>query len=257
VAGCNRGVGPVQHSYGSVVGGPLRKLNGIHRVTAARWHVVAIGCALFVACSTALPAGVDLWLFVEKLVTPRFVGMLAVVSAFVGGLTLAALAWRRRHLWISRLSVPLVGYMVMCGVGLAMLVLISQPPRYLARFGLSELRGIADEFDVRHIISYFGFAVVAAIAWRKRASLPVLGVLLMAYGFGLELVQELVPTRNFRIEDLASNGLGVLLGLCWVYLYDSLFGAKGTSLSWPARRRRRRVLTKRSGIRVAMQPRGS
>jgi hypothetical protein len=77
----------------------------------------------------------------------------------------------------------------------------------------------------------------------------------MAYGFGLELVQELVPTRNFRIEDLASNGLGILLGLCWVYLYDSLFGAKSTSLSRPAPLRR--VLAKRSGTRVAMQPRGS
>ena len=233
-------------------------MNGIHRLTAAGWHVVAIGCALFVACSTALPAGVDVWFFVfdvEKLVTPRFVGRLAVVSALVGGLTLTALAWRRRHLWMSRLSVPLVGYMIICGAGLATLVLISQPPRYLARLGLGELRGIADEFDVRHIISYFGFAVVAAIAWRGRVSLPVLGALLMAYGFGLELVQELVPSRNFRIKDLVSNGLGILLGLCWVYLYDSLLGAKGTILS--QRARRRRVLARRSGARVGMQPRGS
>jgi hypothetical protein len=174
VAGCNRGVGPAHHSGGSVVGGPLRKLDDIHRVTAAGWHVVAIGCALFVACSTTLPAGVDPWSFVEKLITPRFVGTLAVVGAFGGGLTLAALAWRRRHICMSRLSMPLVGYMVICGVGLAMLVLISQPPWYLARLGLSELRGIAHELDVRHIISYFGFAVVAAIAWRRRASLPVL-----------------------------------------------------------------------------------
>jgi hypothetical protein len=92
-----------------------------------------------------------------------------------------------------------------------MLVLISQPPRYLARFGLGELRGIADEFDVRHIMSYFSFAMVAAIAWRGRVRLSILGMLLMAYGFGLELVQELVPTRNFGMKDLVSNGLGT----CW------------------------------------------
>jgi hypothetical protein len=232
----------------------------MHRVTAAGWHVVAIGYAVFVACSTALPAGVDLSLLafdVDKLVTPRFVARLAVVSALVGGLVLAALAWRRWHVWMPRLSLPLVGYAILCGVGLAMLVLISQPPRYLARVGLGELRVITEDLDVRHMISYFGFAVVAAIAWRSRVGLPMLGMLLMGYGFGLELMQEFVPTRNFRIKDLISNGLGILLGLCWVYLYDSLFGAKGTSLSRPARRRRRRALARRSGTRVGMQPRGS
>jgi hypothetical protein len=232
----------------------------MHQVATAGRNLVAIGYAVFITCSTALPTGTDLWLLVfdvEQLVTPRFVGKLVVVSAFFGGLALAGLAWRRRHLWVSRLSLPLVGYVIVCGIGLAMLVLISQPPRTLARVGLPELRGIVDEFDVRHIISYFGFAVVAAIAWRGRVSLPVLGVLLMAYGFCLELVQEFVPTRNFRIKDLVSNGLGILLGLCWVYLYDSLFGAKGTRLSRPSGRRRGGALARRSGGRADMQPRRS
>ena len=233
----------------------------MHQVATAARHLVAIGCAAFIACSTALPTGTDRWWLVfdvEQLVTPRFVGKLVVVSAFIGGLVLAALAWRRRHIWISRLSWPLVGYVIVCGIGLALLVLISQPSRTLARVGLAELRGVVDEFDVRHIISYFGFAVVAALAWRGRVGLPVLGVLLMAYGFCLELVQEFVPTRNFRIKDLVSNGLGILLGLCWVYLYDSLFGVQGTGLSRLARRRRRRrALVRRSGMRAGMQPRRS
>jgi hypothetical protein len=233
----------------------------MHQVATAGRHLVAIGYAVFIACSTALPTGTDLWLLVfdlEQLVTPRFVGKLVVVSAFVGGLALAVLAWRRRHLWMSRLSLPLVGYMIVCGIGLVTLVVSSQAPHTLARFGLGELRGIVDEFDIRHIISYFGFAVVAAIAWRGRVGLPVLGVLLMAYGYCLELAQELVPTRNFRIKDLVSNGLGILLGLCWVYLYDSLFGAQGTGLSRLARRRRRRrALVRRSAMRAGMQPRRS
>jgi hypothetical protein len=233
----------------------------MHQVASAGWHLVAIGYAVFVACSTALPTGTNLWFLVfdvEQLVTPRFVGKLVVVSAFVGGLSLAVLTWRRRQIWMSRLSWPLVGYIIVCGVGLATLVLISQPPRYLARVGLGELRGIAVDLDVRHMISYFGFAVIVAIAWRGRVSLPVLGVLLMAYGYCLELVQEFVPSRNFRIKDLVSNGLGILLGLCWVYLYDSLFGAQGTGLSRLARRRRRRrALARRSGMRAGMQPRRS
>ena len=229
----------------------------MHQVASAGWHLVAIGYAVFVACSTALRTGTDLWVFVfdvERLLTPRFIGKLVVGSALLGGLMLAALAWRRRHLWISRLSMPLVAYAIVCGLALAALVVISQPPRYLARAGLGELRGVAENLDVRHMISYFGFAVVAAIAWRRRVGLPILGVLLMGYGYSLELLQEFVPSRNFRIKDLVSNGLGVLLGLCWVYLYDSLFG-QGTALSRPARRRR--APAGRNGSRAGMQSSGS
>jgi hypothetical protein len=225
------------------------------RVVSVGWHLVAIGYAVFIACSTTLRTGTSLGFFVfdvEQLITPRFVGKLVVVSAFVGGLMLVALAWRRRHLWVSRLSLPLVAYAIVCGIGLAALVVISQPPRYLALAGLSELRGVAQDLDVRHMISYFGFAVVAAIAWRGRVSLPMLGVLLMAYGFGLELLQEFIPTRNFRIKDLVSNGLGISLGLCWVYLYDSLLG-EGTGLARRAGRRRRRALAERNGARTGMQ----
>ena len=215
---------------------------------------------MFIACSTVLPAGTDLGFLVfdaHKMVTPRFVGKLVVVIAFFGGLALASLAWRRRHLWMSRLSWPLVGYTMACGVGLVMLVVISQAPHTLVRVGLGELRGIADEFDVRHMLSYFGFAVVAAIAWQRRVSLPVLGMMLMAYGLCLELVQEFVPTRNFRIKDLVSNGLGITLGLCWVYLYNSLFGVKGTRLSRRPTRRGGDALTSRSGAAAEMQPRQS
>lgn len=231
----------------------------MRQVAAAGRHLVAIGCAAFIALSTTLPTGTGLWWLVfdvDQLVTPRFVGRLVVVSGLLGGLALAALAWRRRHLWISRLSWPLVGYMLVCGIALAILVLISQPSRTLARLGLPELRGVVDEFDIRHMISYFGFAVIAATAWRGRVSLPVLGVLLMGYGYCLELMQELVPSRNFRIKDLVSNGLGILLGLCWVYLYDSLFGAHGTRLSRrrPSRRRRR-ALVRPGDVRAGMQTR--
>jgi hypothetical protein len=233
----------------------------MRRIATVAWSVLALGYAVFVAITTLLPTGTDLWFVVfdvARLATPRLVGKLVVVSAFVGGLALVALAWRRRHLWMARLSLPLVAYALACGVGLGTLVLMGQPPRYLARVGLGELGHVADDFDIRHMISYFGFVVVAAIAWRGRVSLPVLGLGLMAYGFCLELAQEWVPSRNFRLKDLASNGLGILLGICWVYLYDSLFGAQGTGLSRLARRRRRRrALARRSGLRPAMQPRRS
>ena len=234
----------------------MRKLERMHQIASAGRHLIAISYAVLIACSTVLPAGTDLWFFafdVEKLATPHSVGKLVVLSALVGGMTLAALAWRRRYVWTSRLSPSLLAYVIVCGIGLGMLVLISQPPRYLARLGLGELRSVVAELDVRHVISYFGFAVVAAIAWRGRVSLPVLGALLMAYGYCLELVQIWVPTRALRLKDLISNGLGILLGLCWVYLYDSLFG-EGTRLSRLAGERRRRARARRNEAPPSIQP---
>jgi hypothetical protein len=222
-------------------------------------HALAIAYALLVACSTLLPVDTNLWLLVfnpDELFPPRFVGRFVALSAFAGGLMLAVLAWRRRRLWMSRLSLPLVGYMAVCGMGLALLVLASQPPRYLARMGLGELRNVVQDLDVLHIISYFGFTVVVAFAWRQ-LSLPVIGVLLMALGYCLELAQEFVPSRIFRIYDLVSNGLGILLGLCWVYLFDSLLGVRGTGLSRLTRFRRHRVLARQSRARAAEQPRRS
>jgi VanZ family protein len=220
-------------------------------------HVLAIAYALFVAGSTLLPPGTDLWLLVfdPDKVTSRLVGRWVMLGAFVGGLMLAALAWRRRRLWVSRLSLPLIGYMAVCGIGLALLVLVSQPPWYLGSVGLDALRDFAQEFDVLHIIFYFGFAVVAAVAWRGRVSLPLIGVLLMAFGYSLELVQEFVPKRIYRTTDLLSNGLGILLGLCWVYLYHSLLGVRGTSLSRPGGFRRPPGLARQNRAGAAVQPR--
>ena len=239
-------------------GGPLRNSGRLHQALTAGWRAVAIGYAMSVACFTLLPSGASHWLFpmVDELVNPRMLGRLAVIGGFAAGLTLAVLAWRHRRGWMARFSWPLLGYLVVCLVGLAMLVLISQPPRYLTRLRLDELQRIPQEFDARHMIFYCGLAVVAASAWRGKVSLPVLGLLLMAYGYLLELAQHLVPTRSFRYKDLVSNGVGILLGVSWVYLYDSLFRARGTGLSRFGRRRRRgRAL--RDATRPSMQPRRS
>jgi hypothetical protein len=229
------------------------------KVPTAGAHLLALGYALVVACATLLAPGTDLWLFVfdPDRLESRLVGRSVVLAAFVGGLTLAVLAWRRRQLWMLRLSLPLVGYMAVCGIGLALLVLVSQPPRYLGRVGLGALRDFALDFNARHIVFYFGFAVVAALAWRKRLSLPLIGVLLMAFGYCLELTQKLVPDRTFRITDLLSNALGILLGLCWVYLYDSLLGSRGTRLSQLSRLRPRRGAGRQSRAGAAVQPRRS
>ena len=234
--------------------GVLRGLMGWRRIATAGWRMLAIGYAALVACFTVLPSRVNSRLFlidIDGLVNPRVVGRLALVGAAVTALMLAVSAWRRRRIWTARLSWPLLGWLALCLIGLAALVLISQPPSFLARHGLGKIAWIPGDFDARHSIFYAGFAVVAALAWRDRVSLLVLGAVLMAYGCLLEIVQEFVPTRTFLLKDLASNGVGILLGLCWVYLYDALFGESRTDLSSPGPPRRAHG----SGARAGMQSR--
>ena len=47
------------------------------------------------------------------------------------------------------------------------------------------------------------------------------------------MVEELVPTFDFRYKDLVSSGLGTLLGMGWAYRYDLLLRAQGSAPSRP------------------------
>jgi VanZ family protein len=205
---------------------------------------------------TVLPRRINTGLLpidVDELINPRSVARAAMVGAGAAGVMLIFMAWRHRHDWRSRLSWPLIAWLLVCLGGLAMLVVLSQPPWFLRRHGLVRIADFAADFDMRHMVAYVGLAVVAALAWRDRLSLPVIGLLLIAYGFVLEFAQEFVPTRNFRIKDLVSNALGVSLGLSWVYLYDLLKGAKQRATSSGTRRRERRREVGRGG--ASAQPR--
>jgi hypothetical protein len=224
----------------------------------AGWRALAIAYAVLIACFTVLPSRATRSLFVidiDALVDPRLVGRLAIVGALVAGAFLAVTAWRRERVWTARLSWPLFGWLALGLVGLALFVVISQPPWYLMRRGLGEIVWITEDLDPRHSVFYAGFAIVAALAWRDRISLPLLGGVLMAYGFALEVAQLFVPTRTFLIKDLVSNGLGILLGVGWMHLYDSLFGEERTRRSRPSQAPRRRAGA--HGARASVQPRAS
>lgn len=210
----------------------LRKSDGWHEVATAYWRMLAIGYAVLAACFTLLPLKIVVALFsidLHQLMSPRTLGKPVAIGAVAVGIMLVLVAWKLRHNWRFRASWPVIGWLPLCLFGLAMLVLLGQPPRRLARYGLAWFAGYSNDVDAGHLVAYLGFAVVAAFAWRDRLRLPIIGVLVMGYGFALELAQELVPTRSFRIMDLVSNGLGICLGLSWVYLYDLLHDRRAGS----------------------------
>jgi hypothetical protein len=68
------------------------------------------------------------------------------------------------------------------------------------------------------------------------------------------MVEELVPTFDFRYKDLVSSGLGTLLGMCWGYRYDSLWRAQGSAPSRLGRWRRRRRRATRLGPGAVVPP---
>jgi VanZ family protein len=209
-----------------------------------------MACVALAAWFTVLPRRINtdvLPIDLDELITRRSVARAAMTGACAAGVMLVFMAWRHRHEWRSRLSWPLVAWLLVCLGGLALLVVLSQPPWFLRRHGFVWFAEFARDFDMRHMVAYVGFAVVAALAWRDRLSLPIIGLLLMAYGFVLELAQELVPTRNFRIKDLVSNALGISLGLSWVYLYDLLQGVKQRATPSDRRRRERGRVVGRGG----------
>ena len=111
--------------------------------------------------------------------------------------------------------------------------------------GAAWIAEISASLDVHHAIIYAVFAVTAAIGWRDRIVLPVLGVILITCGVVLEVWQEYVPGRTFRMVDIVSNSIGVVIGVTGVRLMDALRGRSLTRSPASTSRRRWKQSTHR------------
>lgn len=70
--------------------------------------------------------------------------------------------------------------------------------------------GISFTDKIIHATAFFGFAVLLDMAttrnfWRWKVPL------LLAYGFGIEVLQHFTPWRSFELMDFAADTFGVLL----------------------------------------------
>jgi VanZ family protein len=80
--------------------------------------------------------------------------------------------------------------------------------------------------QINHALAYF--VTGAALAWAYPRAGPMRTVLLLvAYGCGLELLQNLVPGRSPKLIDAASSGVGAAIGV--------LLGVLLTRLAAPTR----------------------
>jgi len=74
---------------------------------------------------------------------------------------------------------------------------------------------------VMHLLGYAVLGALAAASLQPRR--PVLaGLLLLGFGLALELVQRQLGYRSFEWADLASDALGIALGVLLVLVVDAL-----------------------------------
>ena len=66
--------------------------------------------------------------------------------------------------------------------------------------------------DAGHMLTYLVFALLAMIGWRRFGP-ELIALVLIGYGLALEIAQLAVPYREFSVEDLVSNTLGIVLGV--------------------------------------------
>ena len=144
----------------------------------------------------------------------------AIVVAMVAALVVAA--WKSRIAWRLKMSWPvfLVGAVYLGGLAMlasAMLRgtvfgLFSTSPAWLDR--------LSTFLDGGHAVTYAAFMIIVVMAWHEKVGPLRLALALFAFGYGLELLQELVPGREYQLSDVAANGLGIAIGLIGAYLFD-------------------------------------
>jgi len=188
-----------------------------------------------VAILSLLPAGPmnRVRLFADQ--TVDFQVLFSYVAAVVLCACLIASASRVRA--ILRFSWPLFGVVASYAVIMGLLVLKA------LGYGLdgapARIDAASASLNVHHAVIYAAFAVVAAIAWRDRIALPILGLILVAFGAVLELWQTSVPGRTSGLADVVSNGIGVALGLAGVGVMNALPGRRAPGATTSRRRWRR------------------
>jgi VanZ family protein len=148
----------------------------------------------------------------------------AILGAMVAALVLALVvaAWKSRIAWRLKTSWSLVLVGAVYLAGLAILASATLRGTVLGLFSTSPawLDRLSTFLDGGHVVAYAAFMIIVAMAWREKVGTFWLALALLAYGYGLELLQDLVPAREYRLGDLLANCLGIAIGLIGVRLLD-------------------------------------
>jgi VanZ family protein len=190
-----------------------------------RLRILSVVVAVIVATVTLVPrpdANMAALLGEGRVIRDELNSVLlfAIVGAMVVALAVAAwksrIAWRLKRSW----SLVLVGAVSLAG--LAILASATLRGTVLGRFSTwpAWLDRLSTFLDGGHIVAYAAFTIIVVMAWREKVGTFWLALALFAYSYGLELLQDLVPAREYRLGDIVANCLGIAIGLIGVRLLD-------------------------------------
>lgn len=142
--------------------------------------------------------------------------LLEIVAAATLAVVVLMLARRSNLARRLRMSWPLLLLILLYLGGFALLVssalgsVLHGPLSMLAQGMFPDTFRV--HVDAGHVLAYLVFALLAMIGWR-RVNPELIALVLIVYGLALETAQLTVPNREFSVEDLVSNSLGVVLGV--------------------------------------------
>ncbi len=74
-----------------------------------------------------------------------------------------------------------------------------------------------------HTLAFAALMLLCAVAYRQRFSLARIASMLFIFGVGIEIVQYLIPYREFSLLDMLANSLGILVALPLIIPIEKLF----------------------------------
>jgi VanZ family protein len=184
-------------------------------------RVLSVIVAGIVALVTLLPSETERrfsFLGEGRAIGDELNGVLVLAIVGVMLVVLIVAGWKSRLAWRLKMSWPLFLAGVLYLIGFAMLVSATLRQKALALF--STPPAWLERLDAEHAVAYAAFTIIVVMAWRGKARILWLALALFAYGYALELGQELVPGRDYRLSDVAANGLGIAIGLIGIFLFD-------------------------------------
>lgn len=100
---------------------------------------------------------------------------------------------------------------------------------YLSVARPSTLPGIEVWDKLLHAGMYCSLSIAALIGFQGRLSTAWICLAVFALGVALELVQAVLPYRNFSLGDLIANGVGIALGVAFVHAIEWLWSKRSQS----------------------------
>ena len=208
-------------------------------------RALSAAAAVLVAVATLLPGDTSRALIEGRQIGDELNDVLTFVVIGLSVLAAIGVLWKSRLAKRLKMSWPLFAVGILYLLAFATLASSTVRVAVLRLVSTTDMgvwvRRVTNQLDAEHVVAYAALMIVVVLGWRQKIALWWLALGVFAYGFVLELLQQLVPGRAYGWDDLIANALGIALGVTGIALFDLLFDArKLPAVEVHGERRRRR-----------------